>query len=151
MVMRRSLLHPPNTWAPRGSRSCWTPTVVSPLYSRASPAAGERPVETPKFALPLGPISLSSAMLSRLRSVQLRVSLTVVNGSYRFAQPPAHGSMYLLTLPLTAVFESPNRSYTALNRGDTLFQFGMSGILSRQNAPTNRPAARHPPWISALK
>src|SRR5205807_4448380 len=134
-----------------GSNWCWMPTAVSTLYSRDNPEAGDLPVEMPKFALPLGPISLSSAMSSRLRSVQLRDSLTVVNGSYRLAQPPAHGSAYLLTLALSAVLESPNRSNTALNRGDTLFQFGMSGTSGWQKAPTNRPAPRHPPSIFALK
>ena len=43
------------------------------------------------------------------------------------AQPPAHGSMYLLTLPLRAVLALPKRSYTAAMRGETLFQFGWSG------------------------
>src|SRR6266404_830111 len=97
------------------------------LYSRESPGAGDRPVDTPKFAFVLGPISLSWAMSSPFRSLHVRGSLTVVNGSYRLAQPPAHGSMYLLTLPLIAVLASPNTSYTALNRGDTLFQFGWLG------------------------
>src|ERR1700680_507944 len=59
--------------------------------------------------------------------------------------------MYLLTLALIAVLASPLRSYTAANRGETLFQFGMSGIVGWQNAATKRPAPRQPAWISALK
>ena len=90
-------------------------------------------------------------MPSPFRSFQLRVSLTVVNGSYRFAHPPAHGSMYLLTLPLIAVLALPNRSYTAAKRGAMSVQFGWFGTSSRQNAGVNRPASRQPPRLVALK
>src|SRR5258706_13564485 len=121
------------------------PTVLSRLSSRSSPGVGARRAEIPKFVLPLGPISLSWAMLSLFRSLQVRESVTVVRASSRFAHPPDHGNMYLLTLVLSAVRAFPNRSYTAANRGEMLFQFGMFGIFGSQNAPTKRPAALHPP------
>ena len=59
--------------------------------------------------------------------------------------------MYLLMLPLSAVFASPVRSYTMLKRGARFFQFGMSGTSPNDRAGTKRPGSTARAWISELK
>src|SRR5712691_261595 len=92
----------------------------------------------PNRLLLLGPISLFWAMPSLLvgsarlehvdvpgrksQSDQLRVSLCSTSGLYRFAKSVVKFRLYLLTLPLSAVFASPVRLYTVPNRGATSFQ-----------------------------
>src|SRR5712691_1857722 len=98
----------------------------------------------PKFLLPLGPISQSSAMPSPLvpyglghaatfarlqpgyrplvaglsaRSNQGRTSLSNVAAVYRSALSMPTIDMYRFHPPFTAVLPLPNRSYAALSRG----------------------------------
>src|SRR5712691_120075 len=114
------------------------PRLYSISYGRLRLGSGRLVAMMPRFLLLLGPISLSWAMPSRLvgstrleqvdvpgrksQSDQLRVSLCSTSGLYRFAKSVVKFRLYLFTLPLSAVFASPVRSYTTPNRGARFFQ-----------------------------
>src|SRR6202043_1300793 len=78
-----------------GRSSCCTPALYWRLYSREKFGSSVRLVIFPKFGLLLGPISLSCAMPSPLRSFQVRVSVNVATGLNRLANVLESGVMYL--------------------------------------------------------
>src|SRR5882672_4374734 len=109
------------------------------LYSRFRFGSGLRDCRMPNRLLLLGPISLSCAMSSPLRSVHVRLSLARNIGLYALTLSVANLLTYLLTLPLIAVLPSPQRSYDTPKRGDRSLNAGTC-TSSKCRAGTNRPA-----------
>ena len=74
-----------------------------------------------------------------------------MNGSYRFAQPPAHGSMYLLTLPLIAVLRVAEQVVDRCEpRRDVVPVRLIRHVVAAERR--REPAgSRQPPWLLALK
>src|SRR5215510_6706402 len=117
----------------------WKTAVYSMLYSRLRFGSGLRDCRMPNALLLLGPISLSWAMSSRLRSFHVRLSLARNIGLYALTLSVANLLTYLLTLPLIAVLPSPNRSYETPKRGDRSLNDGTC-TSSKCRAGTKRPA-----------
>src|SRR5215510_8433581 len=117
---------------------CWKPAEYSTLYSRWRCGSGLRDCRIPNELLLLGPISLSCAMSSPLRSFHVRLSLARNIGLYALTLSVANWLTYLLTLPLTAVLPSPNRSYETPKRGERSLYDGTC-TSSKWRAGTKRP------------
>src|SRR5712691_9597991 len=116
----------------------WKTPAYSMLYSRLIFGSGLRDCRMPNELLLLGPISLSCAMSSPLRSFHVRLSVARNIGLYALTLSVANWLTYLLTLPLTAVLPSPNRSYDTPKRGDRSLYDGTC-TSSKCRAGTKRP------------
>src|SRR5258708_91542 len=116
-------------------------------YERFKLGSGTFVTRVPKPGFRLGPISLSSAIPSPFRSVQLRCSTVDVfendadgTGLYDCALDVKSIVGYLPTLPLMAVLPSPSKSYDPPKRSETSFQFGTLSYSGKFRAGTKRPA-----------
>src|SRR5436190_23787018 len=80
------------------------------------------------------------AISSLLRSVQFLVEVVRAIGLNAAATLVVTASLYRLIDHLTAVFESPNTSYTSCRRGAQSCQSGMSLRSTVVRSGTKRPA-----------